>query len=296
MSSAISSAFNEFKSNLEITGLQSEAVSKRQQNVRTAIEDGLCVLSSFLTGSYMRSTMIRPLSEADIDIFIVLDPQYYYQYNPASLLDKVKNVLLVEYPKTPKISRNGQAVTITFKDFVVDVVPAFNRSGGGYIIPSSVKERWIETDPKIHEDYFSTQNFNHTGKFIPIVKMLKAWNRESGKSIKSFYLELLAAKVFSNVTISDYPSGVRYFLIKDEKPSNTRCLTLLALEDRCKVCIQVRLKMLFLYSRFHMNWPERQSCLQETEMCGQHSLGGNFFSGGSSLLMDEIWVQYLTML
>ena len=35
------------------------------------------VLDSFLTGSYSRHTMIAPLNEADIDIFIVLDPSYY---------------------------------------------------------------------------------------------------------------------------------------------------------------------------------------------------------------------------
>src|SRR6266536_3618537 len=48
------------------------------------------------------------------------------------------------------VSRNGQAVTITFADFEVDVVPGFYRKGGGYLIPDSVLNRWIETDPKQH--------------------------------------------------------------------------------------------------------------------------------------------------
>jgi len=214
MATTIAAAFSEFKSNLEISGLQSETVSTRQKNVREAVEDGLSVLSSFLTGSYIRSTMIKPLTEADIDIFVVLDPQYYHQNKPASLLDKVRGVLLKKYPRTPKISRNGQAVTVTFSDFVVDVVPAFNRIGGGYIIPNSVKGEWIETDPKVHESYISDRNLNHNGVFVPMVKMLKAWNRKQGKSIKSFYLELLAAKIFSGITISDYSSGARYFFDK----------------------------------------------------------------------------------
>jgi hypothetical protein len=38
---------------------------------------GLEVLDSFLTGSYRRSTMIAPLKEADVDVFVVLDAKCY---------------------------------------------------------------------------------------------------------------------------------------------------------------------------------------------------------------------------
>ena len=89
--------------------------------------------------------MIAPLKEADVDIFVVLDPQYYSsdQNGPANLLDRVKRVLKKSYAETTDISRNGQAVTIKFSDFCVDVVPAFYRTGGGYLIPDSVLKRWI---------------------------------------------------------------------------------------------------------------------------------------------------------
>jgi hypothetical protein len=62
----ITSAFNKFKENLEITQLQTTTVSNRQQNVRAAVEKEMDVLDSFLTGSYSRHTMIAPLNEADI--------------------------------------------------------------------------------------------------------------------------------------------------------------------------------------------------------------------------------------
>lgn len=115
----------EFKSNLEVTGLQQSTISARQQNVRNAMGRGYTVLDSFLTGSYSRSTMIAPLSKADVDIFIILDPSYYSLNGQASLLDSVRATLLKTWSQTPKISRNGQAVTITFTDFKVDVVPGF---------------------------------------------------------------------------------------------------------------------------------------------------------------------------
>lgn len=214
MATTIAASFQKLKENLEITGLQKSTVSTRQGNVRDVVAGEMDVLDSFLTGSYSRSTMIAPLSEADIDIFIVLDPKYYEAAGQASLLDKVKRALLKTYTNTPKISRNGQAVTITFTDFVVDVVPAFNRKGGGYLIPNSVQKVWIATNPITHVDIMVEKNKNHSGDVVPIIKMIKGWNRNIGHSFVSFRLELLAIEIFENVTISDYPSGMRYFFDK----------------------------------------------------------------------------------
>lgn len=214
MAKTILESFKKLKTNLEITELQQSTVSTRQQNVRKAVENELNVLDSFLTGSYSRHTMIAPLKEADIDVFVVLDPKYYEYDGQASLLDKLRKVLLKTYPETPKISRNGQAVTITFTDFIVDVIPAFDRKGGGYWIPNSISKEWISTNPKIHVEAMTNENSRHNGDLVPIVKMIKAWNRNINHPFVSFYLELLAIKIFKGVTISDYPSGVRYFFDK----------------------------------------------------------------------------------
>ena len=153
MARTIQSSFLEFKTNLEISDLQKATVSTRQNNIRDAVSNGLTVLESFLTGSYSRSTMIAPLKEADIDVFVILHADYFHHYNgknggQAGLLDLVKRTLKKTYTKTPDISRNGQAVTITFTDFIVDVVPAFNRLGGGYLIPNSVNQVWIYRSKK----------------------------------------------------------------------------------------------------------------------------------------------------
>ena len=181
--------------------------------MRKAVEDGLVVLDSFLTGSYSRHTMIAPLKEADIDIFVVLDSSYYEGNGQANLLDRVKRVLRRTYPITPDISRNGQAVTIQFADFMVDVVAGFHRRGGGYLIPSTVGSTWIATDPKRHVEIFADANRVHGGDLVPLIKMIKAWNRNINY-FNSFHLEVLALQILDGVTISDFPSGVRYFFDK----------------------------------------------------------------------------------
>lgn len=216
MATTVLASFQKLEENLEITGLQTSTVSTRQNDVRGVVAGDMDVLDSFLIGSYSRSTMIAPLSEADIDVFVVLSSKYFEKDGQASLLDKVRRALLKTYTRTPKISRNGQAVTINFVDFDVDVVPAFNRQGGGYIIPDSIHDAWIETDPRVHVKAMTDANAYHAGDLVPMVKMIKCWNRNISYDFVSFYLELLAIQIFKNVTISNYWSGMRFFFGKGQ--------------------------------------------------------------------------------
>ena len=210
----IKQGFDKLKQNLEITDLQESSVSGRQQKVREAVEGKFHVLDSFLTGSYRRNTLIAPLSEADVDIFIVLNSEYFKPDGQIYLLDKMRTALKVIYPRTPEISRNGQAVTITFTDFKVDVVPAFYRQGGGYLIPDSISRRWISTDPKEHVKIWSNANKTHNENLVPLIKMIKGWNKVNGQLLRSFHLEALVIDILNQVTISDFSSGARYVFDK----------------------------------------------------------------------------------
>ncbi len=220
MASTIQQSFQILKENLEITNPQTNTVATRQSNVRAVVEAGLTVLDSFLTGSYSRSTMIAPLKDSDIDIFFVLDSEYFFNYNngqnggQAGLLDLLKRTLKKTYTETPDISRNGQAVTIRFTDFIVDVVPGFNREGGGYLIPNSINNNWIATDPKKHVEIITAANKAHNNDFVPLVKMIKAWNKNNNKYFRSFHLEVLALQILNGITISNFPTGMRYFFDK----------------------------------------------------------------------------------
>ncbi|NEK17475.1 CBASS oligonucleotide cyclase [Rhizobium leguminosarum] len=214
MVSTVAEAFRQFRTNLEITSLQESTTSTRQTNVRDAVARDFSVLESFLTGSYRRNTMIAPLTTADIDVFVVLDPKYYSTNNQRALLSAVMGTLKKEYPKTPKIKPDGQAVTITFTDFEVDVVPGFYRTGGGFLIPDANMGRWIPTDPKKHVELWTASNKAHGGSLVPLIKMMKCWNRAHGDLFRSFHLEVLVRHVLTDVTIVDFPSGVRWVLDK----------------------------------------------------------------------------------
>src|SRR6266699_1672449 len=208
----VNQGFQELRQRLEITDLQAPDMAERQQRVREAVKKGLIVVDDFLTGSYMRNTMIAPLKEADIDIFVVLDDQYYKRDGQAFVLDKVRDVLKDTY-STPKISRDGQAVTITFSDFKVDVVPAFIRrtifGQDGYRIPDTITQRWIITDPQKHVALWSKRNKAQNGNLVPLIKMIKGWNKENGELLHSFHLECLILRIMRWYTIRDFSSAVR---------------------------------------------------------------------------------------
>ncbi|MDY0281882.1 MAG: CBASS oligonucleotide cyclase [Salinivirgaceae bacterium] len=210
MPTTIKQGFEKLRENLEITGLQEKTVSTRQQNVRDVVAAGMAVLDSFLTGSYRRSTMIAPLTEADVDVFVVLDPKHFSANGQRTLLDEVKRVLRKTYTRTPEISPNGQAVTIRFEDFKMDVVPGFYRKGGGFLIPDAQAARWISTDPKKHVELWTASNKAHNGDLVPLIKMIKGWNKTHSALFHSFHLECMIREILKNVTISDFSSGCRY--------------------------------------------------------------------------------------
>jgi hypothetical protein len=210
MPTSIAQGFEKLKENLQTTTLQNSTTSERQKNVREAVKKELTVIDDFLTGSYRRDTMIAPLRDADIDVFVVLDPKYFEQDGQATLLDKVKRALSKTYSDT-KISRAGQAVTIKFSDFYVDVVPGFNRQGGGFLIPDVPGKRWIATNPKQHVELWSQRNANKAGMFVPLVKMIKGWNKKHSETLRSFHLECIVYDVMGPYSI-DYPASVRYVL------------------------------------------------------------------------------------
>ena len=118
MPTTIASGFSGLRTNLELTGLQKSTISTRQKNVRIAVENGFDVLDSFLAGSYSRSTIISPLSECDIDIFVVIESKYYTQYQPSALLDRLRAVLKNTYPSTPGID----ALTMIFLASILNYV------------------------------------------------------------------------------------------------------------------------------------------------------------------------------
>lgn len=281
MAKTIDEAFRLLRSNLEITGLQEQTVSTRQTNIREVIEKDFSVLDTFLTGSYRRSTMIAPLAEADVDIFVVLDPRYHSANGQQPLLERVRRSLLKTYKRTPKIRPDGHAVTITFTDFKVDVVPGFYRRGGGHLIPDSELGRWIATDPKKHVEIWTAANKSHNGNLVPLLKMLKGWNR-SRRLFKSFHLETIALTALDGVRIDSFPSGLRYVFDKARSMIRVKVADPAGYSDDVGAHVTTAAAMDNLISR--LDWAYRRA--REAEQLAQAGRIEAAFAKWSLILKD----------
>ncbi|MGD1082185.1 MAG: nucleotidyltransferase domain-containing protein [Candidatus Sulfotelmatobacter sp.] len=189
-------AFQEFASRLEPTETQKQDAATKKDGVRDCLNAKLWVETAFLTGSYARQTMIRPPS--DIDLFVVLDyskhgQDYYQSYNgEQTVLERFHNILKEGYPYTP-IRKDHPAVHLDFSTYGFDVIPAFNRNGGGFVIPNPVGSGWISTNPPKHGERTTSMNKSTGGYFVPLVKMFKSWNRSHYDKLTGFHLEMMLA-------------------------------------------------------------------------------------------------------
>jgi predicted nucleotidyltransferase len=194
MATTVTAAFDEFLRRLEPTQNQKDDASTKQSTVKDCIDSTLWVSRAFLTGSYARSTMIRPPS--DIDLFVVLDHEKHaadFFHTPdgaVRVLDRFHSILKSCF-STTAIRKDHPAVHLNFSTYGFDVVPAFNRQGGGYLILSRKQSGWTATDPMKHAEQTTALNGLTAGDFVRVVKMLKAWNRAKNYSrLTGFHLEV----------------------------------------------------------------------------------------------------------
>lgn len=216
----VAEAFETCRRRLEITKTEQADAIRRQQEVRGHIQNGFDIARDFLTGSYARHTKTKPLK--DVDIFFVLGPKESERRSnsPRSVLDAFETELRKHYSAT-QIERGRRSIAVIFdrlsptqdddgKVLSIDVVPAF-AIDDYYEIPDDVAGEWIRTNPEVHAKRATAKNEEFASRWKPLVKMLKGWNRETGKPIKpSFLIEVMALKLV-DPPFNAYSSDVRSF-------------------------------------------------------------------------------------
>ncbi|HEX8205119.1 MAG TPA: CBASS oligonucleotide cyclase [Solirubrobacteraceae bacterium] len=194
----VDDAFAKLKSNLEITRTEQKLASRRQNEIRDHLCGHLDIDRTFLTGSYARQTKTKKLK--DVDIFCVLKGDgadaHLRDGSPGDALLRLQTELAKEYTHpVPSIGRRSCTVEFASTDEVpsYDVVLAFDRGGGGYEIPDRIDGGWIASDPGVHKQKATDKNAACGDKWIPLVKMVKGFNREWDKPVRpSFLLEVMA--------------------------------------------------------------------------------------------------------
>lgn len=212
-------AFEKYRQRLELSDTERQNTIKRHTEVRELIRADFSVDKDILTGSYGRHTKTKPLK--DVDVFFVLGQKEKDKYRskpPVDLINAFVKTLRKEYGDDA-VEPGRRCATVEFerntddeegKVLSIDAVPAFDL-GDRYEIPDRILGDWIQTDPEIHKEQATAKNKELGGKWIPLVKMVKRWNRSAGKPIKpSFLIEVMMQELV-DAPFTTYPSEVRRF-------------------------------------------------------------------------------------
>lgn len=172
-------------------------------------------------GSFARKTKIRELDDIDMMIGLSGQGSTYMTYsdrieitvsseaadlsklchaNSTSLNSKrVINKFVSACSNVPQyssaeIKRNQEAAVLNLSSYPwsFDIVPCFitsedNHGKSYYLIPDG-NGYWKKTDPRIDKERTTRTNQNHDGNILPIIRILKYWNRRSTMPTMSSYL------------------------------------------------------------------------------------------------------------
>src|SRR5262249_2846622 len=140
--------------------------------------------------------------------------------HPALTIKALEACMVAEYGRN-QVDPDRRCVTVSFdkrnptvqedgKVLSLDVVPAF-AVGDHFEIPDCILGTWITTDPRIHGEETTAKNKDLEGNWVPLVKMLKSWNRNAGRPIKpSFLIEVMALELVDG-PFNNHPDEARRF-------------------------------------------------------------------------------------
>jgi len=213
-------AFDKFRKRLELSDTESKDAAKRQKDVRDCIRSGFDIKTDFLSGSYRRHTKTKPLKDDDVMFVLGEKEKWRREKPPIEMLQAFETCLKKSFTERNQTEIGRRAVTVIFeknyypddhegKVLSIDAVPALEAGKDVYEIPDKVMGKWIKTNPKKHMEQATAKNDELDGKWVPLVKMAKGWNRANGRPIKPSFLVEVMAEGLVEVPFSTYANEVR---------------------------------------------------------------------------------------
>lgn len=207
--------------NLSLDDAERKLIENKQNDLREALREKLTLEDDFLTGSYIRNTLIKPTGNEkfDVDVFIAFSNDEYGESDLGELHDMVVSALEAIKAENTELGitkindSQRRSVGVEFgNNFQIDAVPAIQiEKDTLYKIFDKRTLKSIKSNPKLHGKLLSEANERTGGMLIPIVKLLKSWKRSKCDYVKSFHLELLAVNLLGGGSIDSYAEGIAQF-------------------------------------------------------------------------------------
>ena len=198
---------------LVITVLDRSRVSARQAELEKIMIEGFDALATTMPGAFARNTLIQPLEDNVIDLFVQLPPELGQRSTPLGLMSRLEDLLMQHYPEAA-ITEDGQAVLVRYPDISFRVVPCFYQDQKGYVIADIKKGKWRKTNPNIFYYALDDANFRHKGLLLPVIRIIKHWNRRNGNWFNDYYLELMVTEALSDTKAMNYVHAIKHIFRK----------------------------------------------------------------------------------
>lgn len=195
--------FTEFVRRLRPTPTELEKIRGRRDYVERMLKlTNLGIYQILNSGSYGRSTTIRPVN--DIDLFIYLSKSAYTK-NRDRILHNLARDLRPSFAQNNVVPEH-RSVKVKYADgFSVDVVPALCQSSSK-LEPAEIIDRtngrWILTYPKKHKEFAKYLNTKDS-RYSDLFRIFKSWKVLRRRNFRSYMIELLVGYC----VLEDLPKG-----------------------------------------------------------------------------------------
>lgn len=167
--------------------------------------------NSLQVGSYGRWTAIKGIS--DLDMIYAMPMAAWDDYKNGgqyALLRDVKNAITRRYPSTTvKVDR--LVVRVLYKDFHIEVMPAFKQGDGSYKYPDTANGgSWKITKPQAEIDEIREADKRKNQNLRRLCKMTRAWKNKHGVSMGGLLIDTLAYNFLESTDAYDTKSYYYY--------------------------------------------------------------------------------------
>lgn len=223
MATTLDPVLRDILAGIEPTATQKEGAQRSHNYLRDLLNAGHMaarIHRSYLSGSYARDTAIRPLD--DVDIIFEIDPAAWSRGfslfeptpEPERVLESFAAAIRRRYPVS-SVYGQRRSVRLELNHLDIDVVPAIPETNDPVLIrvPDRESGDWIKSSPQRHSENATRANKKHSGKFKPLVKLLKFWNSNLPDTVrcKSFLIETIAVRLFDEIAFDSIEHGLLFF-------------------------------------------------------------------------------------
>ena len=205
----VEAGFEELAKAIEPSILDYTSVNRCRDQVQDYLGQFISSFTIDLPGAFARTTMVAPLNESTIDMLVLFNIEHSERFHPVELLKKLHVTLEAEYPGAT-FDEDTESVYAPIEGYMFKVQPGFLTDQRHYLVPAPRWNEWVKYDSLGYKSHLLRMNAHHNGKLLHVIRMIKMWNRLSGKAFNEYFLELLVNEILVNYQIESYQSTINH--------------------------------------------------------------------------------------